>query len=155
FYGESEWRDDMELGATELYFALATADGTLPAELPQTDPDFYLRAAAHWAHAYITGPEDAGDTLHLYDVSGLAHFEVFRAITLAPNPTGLEVSQTDLLKDMRQELNNAIAQANSDPFGFGYPWGVYDTTTHGTGLSVMASEYSFLTKSSTFDQWSR
>jgi endoglucanase len=71
FYGETEWRDDMELGATELYFALATADGPLPSALPHTDPQFYLRAAAHWAHAYIAGPNDAGDTLNLYDVSGL------------------------------------------------------------------------------------
>jgi len=83
FYGEDEWRDDMELGATELYFALAGADGPLPSTLHHTDPVFYLRAATHWAHAYITGPNDAADTLNLYDVSGLAHFELFRAIAAA------------------------------------------------------------------------
>ena len=55
FYPESEWRDDLELGATELY--LAVAAGGLPAGLPHTDPGFYLQAAAHWANAYITGPE--------------------------------------------------------------------------------------------------
>jgi endoglucanase len=155
FYGETEWRDDMELGATELYFALTSANGPLPANLPQTDPGFYLRAAAHWAHAFITGPEDAGDTLNLYDVSGLAHFELFRAISVAHHPAGLEVSQKNLLHDMHKQLNNAIAQADSDPFGFGYPWGVYDTVTHGTGQSVMAKEYSFLTNSKLFDGLSR
>src|SRR5579863_10021411 len=36
FYPETEWRDDMELGATELYFALQA--GSLPAGLPHTDP---------------------------------------------------------------------------------------------------------------------
>jgi endoglucanase len=155
FYGESEWREDMELGATELYLALATVDGALPATLPQSDPQFYLRQAAHWAHSYITGPEDAGDTLNLYDVSGLAHFELFRAIASAGHPRALEVSQGDLLLDLRRELENAVSQSNSDPFGFGFPWGRYDTTTHGTGLSVMAKEYSFLTQSKSFDALSR
>jgi endoglucanase len=155
FYGETEWRDDMELGATELYFALANADGHLPSALPHSDATFYLRAAAHWAHAYITGPNDASDTLNLYDVSGLAHFELFRAIAEAGHPGGLEASQSDLVADLRKELENAITQANTDPFGFGFPWDVYDTTTHGAGLSVMAREYALLTKSNTFDQYSR
>ena len=88
FYPETEWRDDMELGATELYSALAA--GGLPAGLPHTDPTFYLQKAAHWANAYITGPEDAADTLNLYDVSGLAHYDLYRAITPAGNPPGLE-----------------------------------------------------------------
>ncbi len=155
FYGETEWRDDMELGATELYFALASADDRWPSALPHSDAMFYLRAAAHWAHAYITGPNDASDTLNLYDVSGLAHFELFRAIAEAGHPGGLEASQSDLVADLRKELQNAIAQANSDAFGFGFPWDVYDTTTHGAGLAVMAREYSLLAKSDTFDQYSR
>jgi endoglucanase len=155
FYGETEWRDDMELGATELYFALAAADGPLPSALKRTDPQFYLRAAAHWAHAYITGPNDAGDTLNLYDVSGLAHFELFRAIADAGHPSGLEVSQQDLLHDLRKELQNATTQGGADPFGFGFPWAAYDTATHGAGLSVMAREYALLTESRTFDELSR
>jgi len=44
FYPEKEWRDDLEFGATELYFALAS--GNLPAGLPHTDPLFYLQKAA-------------------------------------------------------------------------------------------------------------
>ena len=81
FYPETEWRDDLELGATELYSALA--GGSLPAGLAHTDPLFYLGQAAHWANAYITGPNDAADTLNLYDVSGLAHDELYRAIARA------------------------------------------------------------------------
>lgn len=155
FYGETEWRDDMELGATELFLALAASDEKLPSALPHSDPQFYLRAAAHWARAYITGPNDAADTLNLYDVSGLAHFELFRAIALAGYPKGLEVSQADLVQDLRRQLQNAMAQANTDPFGFGFPWDTYDTATHGAGLSVLAQEYSLLTQSKTMDQFSR
>jgi len=82
FYGETEWRDDMELGATELYFALTDADGLLPSGIVHSDPMFYLRAAGHWAHAYITGPNDAADTLNLYDVSGDVTVNAHLAVTL-------------------------------------------------------------------------
>jgi len=143
FYPETEWRDDLELGATELY--VAVAGGSLPAGLPHTGPLFYLRQAAHWANAYITGPNDAADTLNLYDVSGLAHYELHRAITQAGNPPGLEVTRAGLLADLKKQLDKAVTQGTTEPFGFGFPWDVYDTTSHGAGLSVMASEYDQLT----------
>jgi endoglucanase len=152
FYPESEWRDDMELGATELYFALQP--GNLPAGLPHTAASFYLTAAAQWANAYITGPNDAGDTLNLYDVSGLAHYELYRAISLAGNPGGLAVTQAALLADLKKQLDKAVTQAGADPFGFGFPWAAYDTTSHGGGLAVMASEYGNLTGSTTYAAYS-
>jgi endoglucanase len=155
FYPETEWRDDMELGATELYSAIAS--GGLPAGLPHTDPMFYLQKAAHWANAYITGPEDAADTLNLYDVSGLAHYDLYRAIAAAGNPPGLETTQAALLADMKKALDGAVAQAGTDPFGFGFTWAAWDTTTHGAGLSVQASEYDQLSGTSTYavyaDRW--
>jgi endoglucanase len=72
-----------------------------------------------------------------------------------PHPDGLESSQSELVADLRRQLDHAITQGNSDPFGFGFPWDTYDTTTHGAGLSVMAREYSLLTKSELFDSYSR
>jgi endoglucanase len=156
FYPENEWRDDMELGATELYFALHEGldRGTLPQGLPHADPNFYLKLAAHWAHAYIDGPNDATDTLNLYDVTGLAHFELYRAIALAGNPPGLAVTQTDLLNDIAKQITSSIGQSN-DPFGFGWPWDSFDTVSHGAGLSVMAKEYAYLTGDETFATYSR
>jgi endoglucanase len=151
FYPETEWRSDLELGATELY--LAVAGGGLPAGLPHTDPLFYLRQAAHWANAYLNSPEDAADTLNLYDVSGLAHFDLHRAITQAGNPPGLEVAQAALLADMKKALDGALAQAATDPFGFGFPWATWDTTSHGAGLAVMASEYDQLSGTSTYARY--
>jgi endoglucanase len=152
FYPETEWRSDLELGAVELY--LAVASGGLPPGLPHTDASFYLQQAAHWARAYITGPDDAEDTLNLYDVSGLAHYELHKAIDQAGNPPGLEVTQVELVADLGKALDNAIAQAATDPFEFGFPWATWDTATHGTGLSVMASEYAQLTGSSAHAEWS-
>jgi len=142
FYPETEWRDDLELGATELYFAVESCGTSCPINLHPAS--YYLQQAAQWANAYITGPNDAADTLNLYDVSGLAHFELYRAISLAGNPSGLATTQAALLADLQKQLNKAIAQTTTDAFGFGFPWDVYDTTSHGGGLAVMAAEYAFL-----------
>jgi endoglucanase len=152
FYPEVEWRDDLELGATELYFALQGATN-LPQGLPHTDPMYYLTKAAIWANAYITGPNDAADTLNLYDVSGLAHYELYRAIVLAGNPQGLATSETALLADLKKQLDKAVTQAGKDPFGFGFPWNTYDTTSHGGGLVVMANEYDYLTSSTAYAKY--
>jgi len=149
FYPETEWRSDLELGAVELY--LATAAGGLPPGLPHTDPRFYLEQAAHWARGYIDGQEK--DTLNLYDVSGLAHYELYRAIAQAGDPA-LEVTRADLLADLKRSLDGAIAQAATDPFQFGFPWATWDTTSHGGGLVVTASEYDQLTGTSTYAPWS-
>jgi endoglucanase len=142
FYPETEWRDDMELGATELYFAVQGCGSSCPMNLHPAS--YYLQEAAHWANAYITGPNDAADTLNLYDVSGLAHFELYRAFSLAGNPTNLETTPAALVADLVKQLNKAITQSSADPFGFGFPWATYDTTSHGGGLAVMASECNYL-----------
>lgn len=152
FYPETEWRDDLEWGATEL--ARALQSGTPPAGLPHSDPLFYLQRAAHWANAYINGPNDAADTLNLYDVSGLAHFELYRALGAAGDPGGLETSQAALLADLKRQLDRALAQAATDPFQFGFPWATWDTTSHGAGLAVMASEYDELTGTQAYADWS-
>jgi endoglucanase len=152
FYPETEWRDDLEWGATDL--ARALQSGPPPAGLPHSDPLFYLQAAAHWANAYITGPNDASDTLNLYDVSGLAHYELYKALGAAGNPPGLETSQAALLADLQKQLDGAVAQAGTDPFQFGFPWATWDTTSHGAGLAVMASEYDELSGTQAYADWS-
>jgi endoglucanase len=151
FYPETEWRSDLELGAAELYFAVAS--GGLPAGLPHTDPSYYLQQSAQWANAYVNSADDAADTLNLYDVSGLAHYELHRAITQAGKPAGLAITQTALVADLKKALDRAVAQAGTDPFQFGFPWTNWDTTSHGAGLVVMASEYDELTGTATYAPW--
>jgi endoglucanase len=153
FYPEGEWRDDMELGATELYFALRAANDTRG--LPHNHPMHYLNLAGNWAHAYMTGPGDAGDTLNLYDVAGLAHFELYRAIEQAENPAGLAVTKADLLADMAKAITNSVNNNADDPFGFGLQWGTYDSIAHGAGLSVMTAEYNYLRKDADYEADSR
>ena len=156
-YGETVWSDDMELGATELYLALESADkpANLPAGLPQTNPMFYLKQAAQYAQNYINKVYNIGgaDTLNLYDVSGLAHFELFRAIKLAGNPSGLAIGQTAIKNQFLKQVGDAITQAGNDPWGFGNSWNG-DTTSHGAGISVMASQAHYLTNSAQYDTYS-
>ena len=158
-YGETVWDDDMELGATELYFAVkfAEADQNLPAELPHADPMYYLRRATEFAQRYVTYIYETGntDTLNLYDISGLAHFELYRALEMAGGPDGLEVSKTEVAKQLLRQVGDAITQAGADPWGFGNHWNYGDTTSHGAGLSVMASEAYYLTHSEAYDTYSQ
>jgi endoglucanase len=156
-YPETVWDDDMELGATELYIALQSADGNLPAGLPVTNPKTYLTAAAHYASNYIKRIYDTGneDTLNLYDVSGLAHFELYRALGLAGNPGGLAVNQATMLTALENQMGVAITQAGTDVWGFGVPWENGDTTSHGAGLSVMASELYYLTGTNSYNTYSQ
>ena len=155
FYGESEWRDDMELGATELYLALRSHG--LPENLKHRDPAFYLKQAADWASEYIHRQNGSHEILGAGDVSGLAHFELYRAMTMPGTPGRLAISTTDLLADMKKNLDHAVGVAGKDPFGFGARWGAGDTPNHGAALAVMASEYDSLTHSKEYDgqirQW--
>lgn len=168
-YPESVWDDDMELGATELYLALHSASGpekdgpdkneseNLPAGLLHTDPGYYLKAAAHFARNYITDIYATGsaDTLNLYDVSGLAHFELYRALHAAGDPQDLEISQAKIRRQLLNQVDAAIAQADTDAFEFGTRWSDGDTTSHGAGLSVMASEAYYLTGAKKYDTYSQ
>jgi endoglucanase len=153
-YPETVWSDDMELGATELYFALHQAKqcDKFPAGLLHDDPGFYLGQAATFAQAYINNIYANGstDTLNLYDVSGLAHFELYRAIRQAGNPAGLAISESGVRTQLLQQVDDAINQAASDAWGFGDSW-TSDTTSHGGGISVMASEAFYLTGNSKYD----
>jgi len=156
-YPETVWDDDMEWGATELYIALQAGGRNLPSGLPVTNPRTYLSDAATYANNYITKIYNAGfsDTLNLYDVSGLAHFELYRALGLAGDPCGLAVNQSTMLTALKNQMGVAITQAGKDAWGFGIPWNAGDTTSHGSGLSVMASELYYLTGASSYNTYSQ
>jgi endoglucanase len=149
FYPETEWRDDMELGATELADALSSG-AQLPAGLPHTQSPFYVEDAAHWAGEYLTHNSEGGEGLNLYDVSGLADFELVRVLRASGAELGLAVSEAQLIAGLGQKLQDAVEQSAVDPFGFGFPWSEADTISHGDGLAVMASEYDYLAAVDTY-----
>ena len=46
-----------------------------------------------------------------------------------------------------------MTQTGADPFGFGVAWAEFDTTSFGAGLSVTASEYSYLSGTNTYSDY--
>ncbi len=153
-YPETVWDDDMELGATELYLALREAKehDAMPRDLPRSDPKHYLRQAAKFANNYVTriyAPGNA-DSLNLYDVSGLAHFELYRALRSAGNPANLAIDAAGIREQLLKQVNDSVAQAKSDAWGFGASW-TGDSASHGAGISVMASEAYYLTGRREYD----
>jgi endoglucanase len=149
FYPETNWQDDLELGATELYWALADG-GSSVSGLPETSANYYLDQAADWAKAYIAIGPGGYDTLNLYDTAGLAHYELTNAIAQAGNPPGLAVTRSQLVSNLNTLIGIGIAQARRTPFGYGAAWNAADSVSRGDGLSVMASEYDWLTHSATY-----
>jgi hypothetical protein len=103
--------------------------------------------------AYIADPNDAADSLNLYDVSGLAHYELYRALEHAGDPGGLAVDKDAVLADLTKALDNAVATAAADPFQFGFGWAQWDTTAHGAGLAVTASEFDELSGTQDYAVW--
>jgi endoglucanase len=53
-----------------------------------------------------------------------------------------------------QQVDDAISQAAGDAWGFGDSWSS-DTTSHGAGISVMASEAFYLTGNSEYDVYAQ
>ncbi len=139
FYPETEWRDDLELGAVEL--ANALADGRLPSGLPHRDPRFYLRSAARWAQAYIARARRQHrhlEPLRRQRAGPLRAVSRDRAVRRT-QPAGRDAR--GVARRAAQGAELGVGDRRRDPFGFGYPWDVEDTGSHGFGLSVMASEY--------------
>jgi hypothetical protein len=153
-YPEVEWRDDLEWGAAEIF--LATSLPGQPAGLPHADPAFYLQQSAHWAQKYITSRNHLADSLNLYDVSALAHYELARALTSAGLSSGLEVHPADLISDLNAQLAVGATQAARDPFGLGVSYaGGSDIVPHALGYAVTAHFYRKLTGARDYDRFAR
>ena len=113
FYPETEWRDDLELGATEL----ASRRERPPAGCPHTD--LRLPATRHWAHAYITARTTPPTRSTSTTSAGSRTTScTARSGTRATRP-GFEITQAALLADMRKALDRAVAQAAPTRSGSG------------------------------------
>jgi endoglucanase len=160
YYDETEWRDDLELAATELYLATrATHDPSVP----HPDANSYLSPAAHWADAYMSSRQSGQDSLNLYDVSALAHYDLHGILSspevqqlAARDPNiNLSTSPGSLRVDLRAQLLLARRRAAADPFGFGSVSGNVDTVTHALGTTVTSRLYDRLTGTRLFEPLAR
>lgn len=146
YYPESEWRDDMQLGATELYLATLELQGSLPAGTPHPDPNFYLSPAGRWANAYILARGSGADSFNVYDVSALADRDLARVLQTPQAHAAIEENEavnvpTDvpsLIRDRRDQLLLAQRLAAREPFGLADPAMPSDTVSHALGYAVQA-----------------
>jgi hypothetical protein len=146
FYPEDEWRDDLEWGAVELHRSYA-------AENDAANAARCLQLAAHWANEYIIAGQQ--DSLNLYDVSGIAHYELARALDQARASGNLEISRAGLLANLKGRLDAAVKRAGKDPFALGYRYNGGDPVPHALGLALEADFYDELTGTKDYDDFSR
>jgi len=140
YYPEDSWADDMEFGAAELARA-----GALLGD-PRSGQ--WLRDAAHWAKAYIGS--DSADTLNLYDTSALAHADLIGAVRAA-RARGLEVSEKDLVGDLKRQLDHGVEAAAEQPFGHAVDVTDFDAATRSFGYAATAQLYHSVTGGSGYD----
>jgi endoglucanase len=139
FYPESTWRDDMELGATELALASQALDrNSLP----------FLRDAARFAKGYLAN--DTGDTFNLYDTSALAHADLIRALHAAGNPSAGIVAH-DLIADLERQVRTGADRAAADVFHAGGIYTDFDVDSHTFGLLTTEALYKAATGNDGFD----
>jgi endoglucanase len=150
YYPEREWRDDMELGAVELYLATAALEGTPGAAgLPHPQAVYYLSPAGHWANAYILAKQSGQDSLNVYDVSALADADLARILRSPQARFAIEeneavnvpTSAAALLKDRHDQLRLATRLARREPFGLADPAMPTDTVSHALGYAVQSRLY--------------
>ncbi|WP_249161826.1 glycoside hydrolase family 9 protein [Actinospica acidithermotolerans] len=134
YYPESIWHDAMELAATEIVRAeqdLGNAESSYSS---------YLTQAATWASDYISA-DSGNDTLNLYDVSALAHADLVTAIKDAGSPSGLAVTSSSLIANLKAQLSAAVTKAGSDIFRAGGDYTNFDVDSHTFGFISIEALY--------------
>jgi endoglucanase len=130
FYPERTWHDDMEFGAAEI---------ALAAQKLGKDGSAYLADAAKYARGYLGG--ETGDTFNLYDTSALAHADLIEALRVAGNPSGLAVTATALVSDLKRQVGAGAARAAKDLFHAGGDYTTFDVNSHTFGLLATEALY--------------
>lgn len=155
YYPEQQWRDDMELGAAEVF--RATATGGEHADLPHPDPLYWFAKADGWAQSYMSSHLDGTDTFNLYDVGSLAHVELMADRALAPAAVveGMQSDQAAVLGDIRDQLAAAERVARRDPLRIGYAYANDDTVAHLLGLSLQARFYDQIAGTRTYEAFAQ
>jgi len=88
-------------------------------------------------------------------VSGLAHYELCRALEKPGTVAGLEVSRADLLSNLKRRLDGAVKRADKDPFALGFRYTGGDLTPHVVGLALEADFYDELAHTTAYADFSR
>ncbi|MDH6703404.1 endoglucanase [Kitasatospora sp. MAA19] len=139
FYPEASWQDDMEFGASELALAGQALGDNRAAG--------WIKQAGHWAKQYIDS--DTKGTLGLGDVSALAHADLAKLLNYGAPST--EVTSSQLVADLKRQLDDGSSRAARDPFRAGAVYTDFDSVPHTFGLAATAQLYHRVTGDSRYD----
>ncbi|MFE0376509.1 glycoside hydrolase family 9 protein [Streptomyces inhibens] len=139
FYPEASWQDDMEFGASQLALAGQALDDDRSAG--------WIEQAGHWAKQYLAS--DNLGTLGLGDVSALAHADL--AKLLNSDGPSTEVTRSQLIADLKRQLDDGSSRAARDPFRAGALYTDFDSVPHTFGLAATAQLYHRVTEDSRYD----
>jgi hypothetical protein len=122
FYGESDGADDVELGGAEIALALQASGGDATTALATATTGFENAA-------------DGAESFNLYEVNGLAHIELAKALG---SGTSHGVSASDLTAALEAKLAADEMTAGTDPFALGQTDDNGDPVPHALGVAVEA-----------------
>jgi hypothetical protein len=129
----------MELGAAQL--ALAAC------KLGDNRADAWAQQATKWAKEYLASTDK--DTLNLYDTSALAHAELVKV--LRRGVPGAQVTERQLVDDLKRQLNVGTTNAAQSPFRTGVDITAFDAATRSFGYAATAQLYRKVTGDSSFN----
>ncbi|XVV02366.1 glycoside hydrolase family 9 protein [Actinosynnema sp. CA-248983] len=139
YYPEDSWADDMEFGATQLALAGKA--------LRDPRASQWARAATHWAAVYLKSGDT--DTLNVYNTSALAHYDL--AKLLRSGIPGAEVTEAQVVSDLRRQLQSGVDSAATSPFRTAASVTEFDVATRSLGHATTARLYRHLTGDRAFD----
>ena len=140
YYPEDSWTDDLEFGATQLALA-GKALGDPRAK-------GWAKAATHWAKEYLASGDK--DTLNLYNTSALAHHDLAKLLR-AGGVTGAEVTEAQLVGDLKRQLQQGADSAATSPFRTAADLTSFDAAPRSFGFAATAQLYRSLTGRQTYD----
>ncbi|MBW4716567.1 glycoside hydrolase family 9 protein [Saccharothrix obliqua] len=139
YYPEDSWADDMEFGATQLALAGRALHDPRAAG--------WARAATHWAAVYLKSGDT--DTLNVYNTSALGHYDLVRL--LRAGVPGAEVTEAQVLGDLRRQLRSGVDAAARSPFRTAADVAAFDVATRSFGFAATARLHRELTGDRSYD----
>src|SRR6185312_3362607 len=97
--------------------------------------------AGHWASTYLAS--DSKDTLNLYDTSAIAHTELIGA--LRSSGRRLEVTEAQLVGDLRRQLDAGVSAAADNVFGQAVDVADFDAASRSFGFAATVQLYRSVT----------
>ncbi|MFS8103183.1 glycoside hydrolase family 9 protein [Lentzea alba] len=139
YYPEGSWADDLEFGATQLALAAKALNDKRYGQ--------FARAATHWAKEFLATGDP--DTLNVYNISALGHADL--APLLKKGIPGAEVTEAQVVGDIKRQLAQGAAAAQNSPFRTAANVETWDVGSRTFGFITTAALYQKLTGSKEYE----